>query len=87
MRILAHSRHNSRMMTTDRTTKLLLALVAFGLMLNAFAILTSPRSVSADSTLDRQIEILSLNVAAIDGNLSKIAKGTCVNPRLCGGGL
>jgi hypothetical protein len=57
-------------MKTDRTTKLLLALIALGLFLNAF----KPISVRADTDSD---------LRQIADDIHHIADGLCLNHSLC----
>jgi hypothetical protein len=54
---------------TDRTTKLLLALIALGLFLNAF----KPTSVRADTN----------DMRRISDDIHAIAEGLCLNHALC----
>lgn len=56
-------------MRTDRTTKVLLALIALGLFLNAF----KPISVNADTN----------DVHKIAESIDAIANGRCLNHSLC----
>ena len=56
-------------MRTDRTTKVLLALIALGLFLNAF----KPISVNADTN----------DVRRIADSIDAIANGRCPNHSLC----
>lgn len=69
------------MMTEDRTTKTLLALIALALFLNALNPWLRPTVAEAQSpdTLSRIEEI----VGNIDENLEVIALGSCMNGNLC----
>ena len=56
-------------MTTDRTTKALLALIAIGLFLNVFVPLLQPTVVNAQSTarMERLLSSININVSSILG--------------------
>lgn len=59
----------------DRTTKLLLAAIAFGLWANAFIpiLRPSPANATAESSLE-----------SIDRNIASLANGICSNRKMCG---
>ena len=57
----------------DRTTKLLLAVVALGIWVNAALLFAPPGTAVADEGWLRQI----------DTSLSRIADGTCKNDKIC----
>lgn len=63
-------------MKTDRTTKLLLAIIAAGLLLNGLNpwLLAIPARAA--------VEIDSA-VTQIQGDLSRIQRGTCSNSKIC----
>ena len=72
-------------MPTDRTTKLLLALIAMALFLNALVPLAQPVAVNAQAPgiiaeRDRQTAIV---ITRIQEDLSAIANGTCRNSAIC----
>ena len=61
----------------DKTTKLLMALIAVGLWLNAAMYLLRPAPVRAQSP-----EIESL-IKSIESDLGRIQRGTCSNDKIC----
>jgi len=58
---------------TDKTTKLLLALIAAGLWLNAASSLIRPTSAGAQS----------YELQKIQRDLDSIGRGTCLNNKIC----
>ncbi len=61
-------------MKVDKTTKLLLLMIALGLWLNAISPLLYVKKVSADTDSALQ---------GIADDISKISKGTCLNSTIC----
>jgi hypothetical protein len=61
-------------MKLDRTTKLLLLMIALGLWLNAIGPFVHVKKVSADSDTALQ---------SIADDMSKISKGLCLNNKIC----
>jgi hypothetical protein len=57
----------------DRTSKLLLALIAFGLLANFGSSLLRPNAAVAQNQ----------DLSSISLNLANIANGTCVNRKIC----
>ena len=73
-------------MTTDRTTKLLLALIALALFLNALLPLVQPESVAAQVFPAPGVAggyQTAMWMNDVLENLSAIADGTCSNPTIC----
>ena len=66
----------------DRTTKLLLALIAAGLWANVLATPTSAQLSGLVGAAGYKQDVGSL-IENIDANLAKIQRGTCSNSRLC----
>ena len=64
-------------MKTDRTTKVLLALIAVALFLNAIVPLVQPAMVQAQ---DAAIES---HLRQISDNFRTIANGFCLNDKIC----
>jgi hypothetical protein len=62
----------------DRTTKLLLLLIALGLWVNVAIPFLRPRIVAAQSIGD--IDSLLSN---IESDVHKLARGTCTNTKIC----
>jgi hypothetical protein len=62
----------------DKTTKVLLAVIAFGLWINVALSLLRPASVSAQdaTTIERLLK-------GIESDLSRIQRGTCSNNKIC----
>lgn len=62
-------------MLIDRSTKIILLLIASGLWVNAIgsALKTSPAHAA-----DSDVWLMS-----IDSNIAKLARGTCTNGKLC----
>jgi hypothetical protein len=63
---------------TDKTTKLLLLVIALGLWANALIPLIHPKPVAAQSLGD-----IDSRVSNIEDDVHKIARGTCVNTKIC----
>jgi hypothetical protein len=61
-------------MKVDRTTKMLLLMIAIGLWLNALSPLFYARKVSADTDSALQ---------GIANDISKISSGLCLNSTIC----
>ena len=61
-------------MKVDRTTKVLLLMIALGLWLNALSPLLYVKKVSADSDSALQ---------SIASDISKISGGLCLNNKIC----
>ena len=85
-------------MQTDRTMKVLLALIALGLFLNALVPLTRPAAVHAQGAgvaigirqISNELNRISGNLNAISRNLDAISRdsrqisnGFCSNDNLC----
>lgn len=73
-------------MPNDRTTKLLLALVAIALWLNVFFMLFGPGAVAAVEAAQEAppgMERIQELLENMDANLEVIALGSCMNARLC----
>ena len=68
-------------MTADRTVKLLLATIAFGLWMNVAVNLFRPIEVQAQS--DLSIQSIRTTVAGMQITLNSIAAGLCPNDKLC----
>ena len=73
-------------MTTDRTTKVLLALIAMGLFLNAIVPFVQPAVVQAQAPgiIAAQNRQTSLVIDRIHNELVRIANGSCSNDKICG---
>ena len=71
-------------MTTDRTTKLLLALIAMALFLNAIVPLVQPAAVQAqDAAIERHLRQISNDVRQFSNDFKRISNGSCFNDKLC----
>ncbi len=85
-------------MRIDRTTKLLLALIAMGLFLNALVPLTQPAAVHAQGAatelrlaqISNDLRQVSSHLSQISGHLDQlssdtrqISNGFCSNDKLC----
>ena len=75
-------------MKTDRTTKLLLALIAFALLLNALNPWLQPMTTSAqDNTylvrMASSLSSIESDVSAIEDDVDDIEDGTCLNSTIC----
>lgn len=78
-------------MKTDRTTKVLLLLVAIGLWLNLLVPVLRPIKVSADSSgvetylvlILGEISQIKRDISATKDDIRKISQGTCSNMTLC----
>jgi hypothetical protein len=74
---------------TDKTTKLLLAAIAFGLFLNVFVPLLQPTVVNATTGPELSAEAQSVGIAAnqalrsIATSLRAVANGNCGNNKIC----
>jgi hypothetical protein len=68
---------------TDRTSKILLALIALGLWANLFVPLLRPNTALAQYENDHILKSIDARLASIDLNIEKLQKGTCANGRLC----
>lgn len=64
-------------MKTDRTTKLLLALIALGLFMNALNPWLMPMPVAA------QNQDIAGYLSDIESSVSRIARGACPNIKIC----
>jgi hypothetical protein len=62
---------------TDITTKIILAVIALGVWVNAF--MSSERQVAAQQIAQHT----DSNVSDIADNISRIADGVCQNHKLC----
>ena len=63
----------------DKTTKWLLAVIAFGLLLNGLNPWLQPSRVSAAAQAATQVDELS----NIKSSLSRIERGSCANNKIC----
>ena len=72
-------------MTTDRTTKLLLALIALALFLNALIPLVQPESVEAQAPglVFEQDRVTAQVLTGIHDELERISNGNCRNDKIC----
>ena len=72
-------------MRIDRTTKLLLALIAIGLFLNAIVPLTQPAAVQAQARgiIAQQNRETALVINRIHSELERISNGSCRNDIIC----
>ena len=72
-------------MTTDRTTKVLLALIAMGLFLNAIVPFVQPVLVQAQAPgiIAAQNRQTSLVIDRIHDELERISDGRCRNDIIC----
>ena len=61
-------------MKLDKTTKMLLFMIALGLWLNALGLIFQVKKVSADTDTTLQ---------SIAEDINKISKGLCLNRTLC----
>lgn len=66
----------------DRTTKVLLGMIALGLWANVTTSLFHPLTAAAQS--HGQLDTLVTDVDALRGFVENIAAGDCVNHKLCG---
>jgi hypothetical protein len=64
----------------DRTTKIIMAAIAFGLWANAAISLFGPARADAQNS---GLRAISSNVVSIGFDLSKIASGSCKNSKIC----
>ena len=64
-------------MKTDRTTKLMLALIAMALFLNAIVPLAQPAVVQAQSGTSE------IRLSQIFNELRQISTGYCLNDKIC----
>ena len=73
-------------MTTDRTTKVLLALIAMGLFLNAIVPFVQPAVVQAQAPgiIAAQNRQTALVINRIYDELARISNGSCRNDKICG---
>jgi hypothetical protein len=67
----------------DRTSKILLAIVALGLWANMFALLFRPNEAVAQYETDYILRSVDAHLANIDGNIDRLQKGSCPNGKLC----
>ena len=75
-------------MTTDRTTKVLLALIAVALFLNAIVPLVQPAVVQAQyGIIENQLRQMSVSIGGelrqISNELNRISQGNCRNEKIC----
>ena len=72
-------------MTTDRTTKVLLALIAMALVLNAIVPLLKPATVQAQAPgiIAAQNRQTALVINRIYDELVRISNGSCRNDKIC----
>jgi hypothetical protein len=62
----------------DKTTKILLILIALGLWANAVLPLIRPHAVAAQSA-----DSIENHLSEIESDVHKIARGTCTNGKIC----
>jgi len=67
----------------DKTTKLLLALVALGLWINAAISLFRPQPVAAQDAYLSSIDSHLSNIQNDVSSIERIARGTCTNGKIC----
>jgi len=67
----------------DRTTKILLAIIALGLWCNLFATVVRPMTAFAQYEGDYILRSIDAHLAKIDANIDKLQKGACANGKLC----
>jgi hypothetical protein len=69
----------------DRSTKIILVAIAAGLWANV--LVNASRPANADSFIWRQMNIhldgINTYTHAMEANIHRIAKGECVNKKLC----
>ena len=71
-------------MKTDRTTKLLLALIAMALFLNAIVPLVQPAMVQAqDAAIERHLRQISNDLQQFSNDFKRISDGSCFNRTIC----
>ena len=72
-------------MKIDRTTKVLLALIAMGLFLNAIVPLAQPPTVQAQAPgiIAMQNRQTALVINRIHDELARISNGSCRNDKIC----
>lgn len=66
----------------DRTTKALLVAIAVGLWVQILGTWLAPTPVDAQGFLSSQ-STMEEHVAAIRHEVDRVARGTCLNSRLC----
>jgi len=67
----------------DRTSKILLAVIALGLWGNVFAFLLRSNVAVAQYETDHILRSVDAHLANIDGNIDRLQKGSCPNGKLC----
>ena len=72
-------------MKTDRTTKLMLALIAMALFLNAIVPLVQPAAVQAqqDAAIERHLRQISNDLRQFSNDFKRISDGSCFNDKIC----
>ena len=72
-------------MKTDIMTKILLALIALGLLMNAFNPWLRPvvRAEAAQNLTGRDLEEVESHLERIANAIQAVARGTCGNDNLC----
>jgi hypothetical protein len=68
---------------TDRTTKIILALIALGLWGNLVMPLIRPMVAVAQYETDHILRSIDARLSSIDANIDKLQKGSCPNGKLC----
>jgi len=68
---------------SDRTTKILLALIALGLWGNLLVPLVMPTAIHAQYESDYILKSINGHLSSIDANIDKLARGACSNGKLC----
>ena len=67
----------------DRTTRILLAIIAFGLWANLFVSVLRPSQAVAQYEADYVLKSVNAHLANIDVNIDRLQKGACTNGKLC----
>lgn len=69
----------------DRTTKILLGLIALGLWMNLAVPVFTPKNVAAQdfSGIERMVRSIQSDVNSIERDVDDIEDGTCLNTKLC----
>jgi len=70
-------------MTTDLTTKFLLAAIAAGLWVNIVVPLLRPIEAVAQYEADHILKTMDVRLTNIDANLDRLQRGACANSKIC----
>jgi hypothetical protein len=68
---------------TDRTSRILLAIIALGLWANLFVPVLRPSQAIAQYETDHILKSVDAHLANIDVNIDRLQKGACPNGKLC----